>query len=67
MKPELKRCPVCHIESPEGRFHTSGHLEAMDEERWGGPCSGDGLGEPSTCQIHMAPWYRSKQKCEAAG
>jgi hypothetical protein len=29
-------------------------------------CAGDGMGEPSTCQIHMAAWYRAESRCEGA-
>lgn len=28
------------------------------------PCVGDGMGNPSTCQTHMAEWYRDQQRCE---
>ena len=28
-------------------------------------CVGDGMGNPSTCQIHMADWYRDQPQCEA--
>lgn len=31
MSIESRQCPTCGINSPDGRFHSSGHLEAMDD------------------------------------
>ena len=48
--------------SGEGRFRMK-HGHRIDLE---GGCAGDGMGDPSYCQLHLADWYRaSNDGCEA--
>lgn len=32
MADEIRECPVCHVKSPGGRTHASGHIETIDGE-----------------------------------